>query len=241
MNKAWSKADLHIHTVHSSDATASVAEVLAYAATQTDLQVIAITDHDSIAGALEARRLAGTYGIEVIVGEEVSTAEGHLLALFIEQWLPPGQPAAETIAAVHAQGGLAIAAHPYGWAVPSLGWNGLYERAQGTGSAWPLDGIEGFNASLLLPSNNTTATSVAAALGLALCGGSDSHHLATIGRGYTLFPGQTAEDLRAALCLRQTHAGGRPWGWARTVEYVGLYLRNTMQNMLDQRIRAPLR
>src|SRR5215813_10337077 len=111
MNQTWSKADLHIHTTH-SDGTASAREVLEYVVAQTDLRVIAITDHNTIAGALEARELAASYGIEVIVGEEVSTNEGHLLALFVEELLPPRQPAAATIAAVHAQGGLCVAAHP---------------------------------------------------------------------------------------------------------------------------------
>lgn len=222
MSKGWNKADLHIHTNYSSDATATVEEVLDYVARHTDLRVIAITDHDRIEGALAARRLAGTYGVEVIVGEEVSTAEGHVLALFIEEWLPPGRPAAETIAAVHAQGGVCVAAHPYGWLVPSLGWHGLHERAAGPACAWPLDGVEAFNASLLLPSNNIAAASAGNALKLALCGGSDSHHLRTIGMGYTLFPGATAAEVRTAIRLRQTHAGGVSWGWERTVEYMRL-------------------
>src|SRR5215218_11522871 len=112
MNTRWSKADIHVHSTH-SDGHAAVEEVLEHAVRRTDLQVIAITDHNTIEGALEARSLAEEYGIEVVVGEEVSTADGELLALFIERRLAPGRPAAETIAAVHEQGGLCVAAHPY--------------------------------------------------------------------------------------------------------------------------------
>src|SRR5262245_53031652 len=100
MDMHYSKADIHIHTTY-SDGSASVREVIEHVAQATDMRLIAITDHDTINGALLARQIASEFGIEVIVGEEVSTAEGHLLALFIERWLPPGRPAAETIAAIH--------------------------------------------------------------------------------------------------------------------------------------------
>ncbi len=232
MSGIWSKADLHIHTTYSIDGTACVADVLEYAANQTDLRVIAITDHDSIDGALEARHVAGSYGIDVIVGEEVSTAEGHLLALFIEQWLPPGRPAAETIRAVHAQGGLCIPAHPYGWRVPSLGHAGLRERCVGENGDWPVDGIEAFNASLWLPYNNATASALATELNLPACGGSDSHHLSTIGLGYTLFRGRTAADLRHAIQMGQVQAGGTSWHWFHTAEFVGRWLLGKTQRVL---------
>jgi predicted metal-dependent phosphoesterase TrpH len=102
--------------------------------------VIATTDHDSIAGAKEAARLARQFGIDVIIGEEVSTADGHLLALFIDAFLPPRRPAAETIAAIHTQGGLAIAPHPFDRSVPSLGRTGLQH------DDWNFDAIEGLAA-----------------------------------------------------------------------------------------------
>jgi predicted metal-dependent phosphoesterase TrpH len=237
MNQQWSKADLHLHTSY-SDGTASVAAVLEHVATRTDLQVIAITDHDTIDGALEARRLAPAYGIEVIVGEEVSTAEGHLLALFIEQRLPPGRPAAETIAAVHAQGGLCFPAHPFGWLVPSLGWHGLRERAAGPHPAWPVDGVESFNASLCMPRNNTQAARLGVELNLACLGGSDSHHLATIGRGYTVFPGQTPADLRAAILRQAVEPGGRFWGWPAYAMLVSLWTACAMDGLAQRALRS---
>ncbi len=235
MRVLWSKADIHIHTTYSADGTASVEQVLEYAASKTDLRVIAITDHDAIEGALQARRLASRYGVEVVVGEEVSTADGHVLALFIEHWLPPGRPAAETIAAVHAQGGLCIAAHPYAWIVPSMGWNGLCDRV-GPNGEWPLDGIESYNASLWLPQSNKTAHRVGSSVDLAICGGSDSHQLSTIGLGYTLFPGTTAQDLHRAIVARQTRATGMQWGPVRTVEYLGLKFQSIARHLTN---RAP--
>src|SRR5829696_1420809 len=138
MHTLWSKADIHVHTTY-SDGHTGVEEVLEHAAQSTDLQVIAITDHDTIEGALEARSLAEEYGIEVVVGEEVSTADGELLALFIERRLPPGRPAAETIAAIHEQDGLAVAAHPYHRLAPSVGRRDMLRRASGPDPEWPLD------------------------------------------------------------------------------------------------------
>ncbi len=174
MNPYDSKADIHIHTIY-SDGSANIRELIEHVARNTDLRVIAITDHDTIDGALLARQMAREFGIEVIVGEEVSTAEGHLLALFIERLLPPGRPVSETIAAVHAQGGLCVAAHPFDPLVPSLARAGLRERCAGPrAGAWPLDGVEAFNASSWIAAGNRHASAFGAALGLARCGGSDS-------------------------------------------------------------------
>ena len=204
--QGWSGADLHIHTVH-SDGTATVAQLLAHVAENTDLRVIAVTDHDCIDGAHEAARLAPNFGIEVVVGEEVSTQEGHLLALFIDCFLPPARPAAETIAAIHAQGGLAIAAHPFDRSVPSLGRAGL-DRAD-----WRLDAIEGFNAGVIWSQRgaNPRAQWAAATLGLPVVGGSDAHTLATVGQGHTRFEGSTANELYRAIVGGQVTWGGSYW------------------------------
>lgn len=235
MSTVWHKADIHIHTTH-SDGTASVDDVLEYVATQTDLRVIAITDHNTIAGALAARALAPHYGLEVIVGTEISTREGHLLALFVEDDLPAKRPVAETIAAVHAQGGICVAAHPFGGLVPSLGYAGLREQYV----AWGIDAIEELNASLWLPHQNRRAAELGSELGLPVCGGSDSHHLPTIGLGYTLFPGTTATDLRHAIISGQTRAGGRLWGWPRIIEFYSLWCRRGARQLASRRLGLPV-
>src|ERR1041385_7118057 len=79
------------------------------------LDVIAVTDHDTIEGALRARECAARRpdAPHVIVGEEVSSRHGHILGLFLEKRVRPGLSAAATIAAIHDQGGLAVAAHPF--------------------------------------------------------------------------------------------------------------------------------
>src|SRR6266702_5756340 len=81
----FGKADLHMHSTY-SDGIATIEQILHYVQHHTHLDVIAITDHDVIEGSLRARDLweKGSYRFDFIVGEEISTSEGHLLALFIE-------------------------------------------------------------------------------------------------------------------------------------------------------------
>jgi len=101
-------ADLHIHTIHSHDGTCTVSGILQYASSVANLDVVAITDHDDIDGALEAVELASEFGIEVIPGSEITTAEGHLLALFIKQRIPAGLSLIETLLEIQKQDGLAV-------------------------------------------------------------------------------------------------------------------------------------
>ncbi|MGH2510949.1 MAG: PHP domain-containing protein, partial [Ktedonobacteraceae bacterium] len=107
------RADLHMHSTY-SDGLGTIEQVLQYAQEQTNLDVIALTDHDVIEGALRTRDLwaKGTYRFDFIVGEEVSTQSGHLLALCIEKCIPRGLSMEESIDLIHAQHGLAIIAHP---------------------------------------------------------------------------------------------------------------------------------
>src|SRR5262245_65524190 len=109
----YGRADLHVHTLW-SDGAQRPEEVVAVAAERVD--VVAITDHDEIRGALRARDFARErpeLGVDVVVGEEISTLNGHLLGLFLEERVPPGLTALETSGEIHAQGGLAVAAHTF--------------------------------------------------------------------------------------------------------------------------------
>lgn len=85
-------ADLHIHSIYSYDGTASISAILKYASDSTRLNVIAITDHDSMQGVAEALDLAPKYNLVVIPGCEVSSKDGHVVALYIRQPIPAGLP-----------------------------------------------------------------------------------------------------------------------------------------------------
>ena len=213
MEASICKADLHIHTTH-SDGAATVPELLGHVARDTDLHAIAITDHDTITGAQQAAKLARQFGIEVIIGEEVSTADGHLLALFIDSVLPPGCPATETIAAIHAQGGLAIAPHPFDRSVPSLGHAGRLREE------WKFDAIEGFNAGVIWSQRGCNAAALRAAADrhLPSVGGSDAHTLATVGTGYTRFTGTSANDLYHAIQGGLVSCDGHYWSMVQYLD-----------------------
>jgi hypothetical protein len=230
-------ADLHVHTTY-SDGVAGVVEMLERASTIAGLSVIAITDHDCIEGSLQAAQLAPQYGLEAVIGEEVSTQHGHILALFIERHIEPGKSAWETIAEIHAQGGLAIAAHPFDATVPSLGVSCLRPQMSSLG----LDGLEGFNASIYWPLRafNMLAQAHAHRWHLPVIGGSDAHSPATLGKGFTTFAGRSAEDLFHAIKSGQVACGGHHWSlrqhantWRQAAQRLGLVplLRWAWQNV----------
>ena len=204
-------ADLHVHTEH-SDGEDSPGEVLEWAE-RIGLDVIAITDHDAIDGALIAAELADgrADGPEVIVGEEVSSRDGHILALFIDRLVPPDMTANQTVAAIHEQGGLAIAAHPY-WRTSSLDHKG---RLYGLGdriAELDFDAVEvingGFTPSMI--GANRRAGWVAEALGRTPVGGSDAHVKHALGWAHTRFDGRTASDVRRSIAAGRTQAGRSP-------------------------------
>ena len=175
----------------------------------TDLSVIAITDHDDLEGGLRARDLVArrNHRFQVVVGTEVTTMEGHLLALFIEKPVRSLQSLSRTVDAVHAQGGLCIVPHPMSWLTRSVGRRALERIAQGRAPGIYLDGIEVINATVAGRVSNDKATELNRSLfNLAETGGSDAHFPLHIGSAYTLFPGSTAEDLRRSLENKLTRA-----------------------------------
>ncbi len=198
------KADLHTHTLYSWDGTCSVKAVLKQAAHVMHLDVLAITDHDEIRGALEAEQLATQYGVEVIPGSEISTADGHLLALFVREKFPAGLSLQETVLRVREKGGLCIAAHPEAKGAPSIKGKALHGALHDPAVRETLLGIETFNAGLVHRSSNAKAAALAEGLPLARIGSSDSHLLWMIGQGFTWFQGHTADELRIAIQRRET-------------------------------------
>ncbi len=187
--------DLHCHTSASFDSLADPLKVVR-SARDRGLTHLAITDHDRIDGALRARD-AAIPGITVLVGEEVKTAGGDLICLFLSEAIPPGLPLAETIARARAQGGLVGIPHPFDRYRGSVG------RAEDEILALaPLvDWVEAFNARVVFREGNERAAAMARTTGLPGVAVSDAHATLEVGIAATRVEGDpsTPAGLLAAL------------------------------------------
>jgi predicted metal-dependent phosphoesterase TrpH len=211
MTPSLGRADLHMHT-NASDGLPSAKELLDFIARRGDLDVIAITDHDTLDGSLYAYEQRHRYPFDIIPGVEVTSAHGHVLGLWVMRPIPMWMSLAETTAAIHEQGGLAILAHPF-----------HLHACVGVGNAWRylrypdvlvesgVDALETHNAGVATPGSNWLARRLGKRLGLPVTGSSDAHALDSIGSGLTRYPGRTADDLRRAIVQGQTVAEGTAW------------------------------
>ncbi len=168
--RALIEVDLHMHTDHSPDCATPV-EVLLETARDRGLGAIAITDHNEVSGALEARRIAEGMGdIKVIVAEEVKTAEqGEVIGLFLEEKIPRGMTMAETIAAIREQGGLVYVPHPFDRFHSVPDYEHLLDIVE------EIDILEVFNPRVALTAFNEEAERFARKYRIVPGAGSDSH------------------------------------------------------------------
>lgn len=204
------RADLHLHTTY-SDGMGTVPAVLE-TARRAGLDIIAITDHDNLTSALQARDLAPRYGVGVVPGIEITTAEGHLLAYWVERPVPAGRSLIETLLRVGEQGGLCVAPHPTGQWVPSLGAKAVHQALRHPDARRILAGIEVYNQGLPRLDNNRGAQALGQETGLAQLANTDSHMLWTIGLCHNEFLGTSPQALRQALVQHTTRPviGPRP-------------------------------
>lgn len=189
-------ADLHIHSIYSSDATTTVRAILKQAK-DVGLDIIAVTDHDEFRGSLEAQQLAPKYGIEVIPGAEISTKEGHLVGLFINTLPPAGMSLIDTLLHIGKQGGIAIAPHPFNNLPNSLSMEAVFGAMTNPRAKVVLKGIETHN--MGTQNFDRVVQKLSIYLPLAKIASSDAHIYWAIGAGRTEFTGKTSNDLRAAI------------------------------------------
>lgn len=228
------RADLHIHT-NASDGRCSVKDMVEYAEKHTKMNVIAITDHDTIKGALEAQKIIkkNKYKLEVIVGEEITSKDGHIIGLFLKKAIQPGLSVHETLNEIRFQGGIASMPHPL---YQSRMQSSTGENADGVGFINLIKerdnytAIETINATPFLGKFNTHSQFLnRTILFKSEVGGSDTHILKGIGKGYTTFPGHTAQDLKNALLNNQTQSSRSKWGAKTLVKYAFSFIPNAFK------------
>jgi Predicted metal-dependent phosphoesterases (PHP family) len=203
----WGKADLHMHT-SLGDGLASVQQIFEYVENYTNLDIIAITDHDDSRGALQALELAEKrkWRFKVIPGNEITTRQGHLLSLFTTCEFPMLKSLEASMDAIYEAGGMAIAPHPLSWLTTSIRERSLLLQHS---TKLPFHGIETFNPSYAgRVSHKRVKELNETILHLPEFGGSDAHANSMIGKGFTLFPGTTIEELLEAIKNKTTQADG---------------------------------
>ena len=204
----WVRVDLHSHTMWSGDSTTTPDEV-EEAVIASGLDVLCITDHNAIRGAVE---LAERLPCRVIVGEELRTHAGEIIGLFLGERIPMGIPPAEAAANIRAQGGVVYVPHPFDPMRRNMAEPALYELA----NAGLLDAIEVINAKTSLRSLNERAAQFAAEFDLAAGAGSDAHVPHALGAAYVEMPdfdGPTdfLAKLRLARPVGHHWDEHRPW------------------------------
>ncbi len=193
--------DLHMHTEHSHDCSVPVADLLDTAEAQ-GLGAVAITDHNTFAGAREGLELAAGRTLTVIPGEEVKTTAGEVIGLFLHEEIPRGMSMAETIAAIRDQGGIVYLPHPFDrlHSIPDA--RTLHRHLA------EIDVFEVYNAKLLLDGFNDEALRFAHKYNLTMGAGSDAHVVQAIGTGAVRMrafetPEEFLISMRSAEVLRR--------------------------------------
>jgi predicted metal-dependent phosphoesterase TrpH len=172
------RADLHTHSHYSRDSVLSP-EAYVRACLRRGITCAAVTDHNEVRGAFVIQKLAqqeapGT--LKVIIGEEVKTAEGEIIGLFLKELVPAGMSAADTVRAIHEQGGIATVPHPFDTFRRNVIKRDVLERI-----APAVDAIEGWNCRNILGSHDARAREVAARAGKPISAGSDAHSAWEVG------------------------------------------------------------
>jgi predicted metal-dependent phosphoesterase TrpH len=186
------RLDMHMHTEYSRDSRVALAD-FADLARKAELGAVCITDHDTIEGGLRLREMQT--GLQVIVGEEITTADGELVGLYLERAIAPGQTAERSIELIHEQGGLAYVPHPF-----SRNRRRHLRRSTLEHVAPKLDIVEVFNAREVASSSNVRALEFAREHNLPGGVGSDSHRPIEIGRAYVdIASFTTPQELLVAL------------------------------------------
>jgi predicted metal-dependent phosphoesterase TrpH len=231
------RADLHVHTKYSGvgrlgklrfPESIDRPEDMVDIARVKGINILCITDHNSIDGAVIAKNYANRFNdIEIVVGEEISTSDGEIIGLWLTEYIPPMLSSEETVKHIREQGGIVIAPHPFSFHVPALNEK-MFDL--------DIDGIEVLNGGHVDKYSNRMAYEVSRKYPdrWAEIGSSDAHSVSTFGYAWTEFDGNNADDLRAAILEKKTVQCGKPvpvdkavvWSMRVVLKGMGLILRS---------------
>jgi len=212
------KADLHVHTIYSHDALITPKDLVFYAK-ESGLTAVAVTDHDTVDGAL---KIAKETDFLIIPGIEVSSRNGHIIGLNVQQKVPTGLTAAETVEKIHEAGGIAVACHPFA----------LFKGSLGKHTSNKFDAIETIN-SHAFPFNRSVrkATQISERLKLPCVAGTDAHYGPAIGCAYTIIDSEPSiEDVVKSIARGQCQPFGKPVPLTLTLKRQVQYLKRRLRS-----------
>lgn len=194
--------DLHIHSLYSYDSLSEIKDIIK-SAIKENLSGIALTDHNEINGALKAKKISQGK-IEIIIGEEIDTNEGQILALFIQEKINKGN-LLDILENIHNQDGIVIIPHPTSFRNKRL----LKKILENKKMREKIHAIEAFNARNFFLKDNEKAYRIAKKEGFSITGGSDAHTIAEIGSGKTIIKDLGIEYLKKAILDKETYISGK--------------------------------
>lgn len=214
------RVDMHVHTNHSKDSRASPQDVVKRAL-ELGLDAIAVTDHNTVSGALEAERAASRTPLLVIPGQEVMSREGEVIVLDVRENIPHGMTALQTMKAGKKGGGFVVVPHPF-----DLMRNGIGKAMESCLKY--IDAIEAFNARTILGMFNNKAMAFAQEHNLPITAGSDSHFPEEMGNTHMLIrSAKTTKAILKAIASGRAEIVARkqslPWGVKRGLLKIRTY------------------
>jgi predicted metal-dependent phosphoesterase TrpH len=212
------KADLHVHTIYSHDSVITSKDLIFYAK-KSGLTAVAITDHNQVEGA---RKIASETNFLIIPGTEVSSREGHIVGLNVQELIPTDLTADETVDKIHQAGGIAIACHPFV----------LFKGSVGKHATAKFDAVETLNASAFpFGSASRKADQLAERLGLPKVAGTDAHYGPVIGRTFTLIDAEpNVEAVVKAIARGLCQPYGKPISMLMRIENQGRFFKKYLKN-----------
>lgn len=211
------KADLHVHTIYSHDSLITPKDLVFYAK-KRGLTAVAITDHDTIEGAL---KIAKETDFLIIPGIEVSSRNGHIIGLNLQEPIPKGLSPDETVDKIREAGGIAVACHPFA----------LFKGSLGKHTSAKFDAIETINASAF-PFNRSTkkAQEIADRFRISRVAGSDAHYGPAVGYAYTLIDAEPQVDaISKAIIKGLCQPFGKPIPATLKLEKQIQFLKNKLR------------